>query len=68
MKVDLSKEQVMSALKEKAKEYDNMKGVELTEYDAQDVIRCMSNKAVSLNDATTEIIEGILYCLSLPIE
>ena len=67
MKVDVSKAEVMSALEEKAKEYDNMCGVELTDEDADDVIRAMSNKAMSLNDAVTEIIEGILSCLFLEI-
>lgn len=67
MKVDISKAEVMSALQEKAKEYNNMCSVKLTDEDANDVIRAMSNKAISLNDAVTEIIEGILTCLFLEI-
>ncbi len=63
MKVDITKQQALAKLKEVAENYENMVGVELTEEDAQDVIRAMSNKAISLDQAATEIIQGILYCL-----
>ena len=63
MKVNITKQQVLAKLKEVAENYENMIGVELTEEDANDVIRCMSNKAVSLDEAAKEIVEGILVCL-----
>lgn len=61
--IELTKAQVLVKLKEVAENYENMVGVELTEEDAQDVIRAMSNKAISLDQAAKEIIEGILDCL-----
>ena len=67
MKVNITNEQALTKLKEVAKEYDNMSGIEITEEDAQDVIRAMSNKELSLDDAAKEIVEGILYCLCLEI-
>ena len=67
MKANITNEQVLTKLKEVAKEYDNMSGIEITEEDAQNVIRAMSNKELSLDDAAKEIVEGILYCLSLEI-
>ncbi len=63
MEVNIAKQQVLAKLKEVAENYENMVGVELTEEDANDVIRCMSNKAVSLDEAAKEIVEGILDCL-----
>jgi len=63
MKVDITTKEALAKLEEVAENYENMIGVELTEEDATDVIRCMSNKAVSLDDAAKEIIEGILACL-----
>ena len=63
MKVNITKQQALAKLEEVAEKYENMIGVELTEEDANDVIRCMSNKAVSLDEAAQEIIEGILDCL-----
>jgi hypothetical protein len=63
MKVDITKQQALAKLKEVAENYENMVGVKLTEEDAQDVIRAMSNKAISLDQAATEIVQGILYCL-----
>lgn len=63
MKVNITKQQALAKLKEVADNYENMIGVELTEEDANDLIRCMSNKAVSLDDAAKEIVEGILSCL-----
>ena len=63
MNVNITKQQALAKLKEVADKYENMIGVELTEEDANDVIRCMSNKAVSLDDAAKEIVEGILTCL-----
>ena len=63
MKVNITKQQALAKLKEVAEKYENMIGVELTEEDANDVIRCISNKAVSLDDAAQEIVEGILNCL-----
>jgi hypothetical protein len=63
MKVDITKQQALAKLKEVAENYENMVGVELTEEDAQDVIRAMSNKAISLDQAAMEIVQGILYCL-----
>lgn len=63
MKVDVTKQQALAKLKEVAENYENMVGVELTEEDAQDVIRAMSNKAISLDQAAMEIVQGILYCL-----
>ena len=63
MKVDVTKQQALAKLKEVAENYENMVGVELTEEDAQDVIRAMSNKAISLDQAVMEIVQGILYCL-----
>ncbi len=67
MKVNITNEQALAKLKEVAKEYDNMSGIEITEEDAQDVIRAMSNKELSLDDAAKEIVEGILYYLCLEI-
>lgn len=67
MNVNITKQQALAKLKEVADNYENMVGVELTEEDADDMIRCMSNKAVSLDDAAQEIIEGILNCLSREI-
>lgn len=67
MNVNITKQQALAKLKEVADNYENMIGVELTEEDANDVIRCMSNKAVSLDDAAQEIIVGILVCLSREI-
>jgi hypothetical protein len=63
MNVNITKQQALAKLKEVADNYENMIGVELTEEDANDLIRCMSNKAVSLDDAAKEIVEGILSCL-----
>lgn len=63
MNVNITKQQALAKLKEVADNYENMIGVELTEEDSNDMIRCMSNKAVSLDDAAKEIIEGILSCL-----
>ena len=63
MKVNITKQQALAKLEEVAEKYENMIGVELTEEDANDVIRCMSNKAVSLDVAAQEIVEGILDCL-----
>ena len=63
MKVNITKQQALAKLEEVAEKYENMIGVELTEEDANDVIRCMSNKAVSLDEAAQEIVEGILNCL-----
>jgi hypothetical protein len=63
MKVDITKQQALAKLKEVAENYENMVGVELTEEDAQYVIRAMSNKAISLDQAAMEIVQGILYCL-----
>ena len=63
MNVNITKQQALAKLKEVADNYENIIGVELTEEDANDMIRCMSNKAVSLDDAAKEIIEGILSCL-----
>ena len=68
MNVNITKQQALEKLKEVADKYENMVGVELTEEDANDVIRCMSNKAVSLDDAVQEIVEGILNCLFREIE
>ena len=68
MNVNITKQQALAKLKEVADNYENMIGVELTEEDANDVIRCMSNKAVSLDDAAKEIIEGILTCLFCEIK
>ena len=68
MKENITKQQALEKLKEVADKYENMIGVELTEEDANDVIRCMSNKAVSLDDAAQEIVEGILSCLFREIE
>ena len=68
MNVNITKQQALAKLKEVADNYENMVGVELTEEDANDVIRCMSNKAVSLDDAAQEIVEGILNCLFREIE
>ena len=63
MKVNITKQQALAKLEEVAEKYENMIGVELTEEDANDVIRCMGNKAVSLDEAAQEIVEGILNCL-----
>ena len=63
MNVNITKQQALAKLKEVADKYENMIGVELTEEDANDVIRCMNNKAVSLDEAAQEIVEGILNCL-----
>lgn len=63
MNVNITKQQALAKLKKVADNYESMIGVELTEEDANDVIRCMSNKAVSLDDAAKEIVEGILSCL-----
>lgn len=68
MNVNITKQQALEKLKEVANKYENMVGVELTEEDANDMIRCMSNKAVSLDDAAQEIVEGILNCLFREIE
>ena len=68
MKENITKHQALEKLKEVADKYENMIGVELTEEDANDVMRCMSNKAVSLDDAAQEIVEGILGCLFREIE
>ena len=68
MNVNITKQQALAKLKEVADNYENMIGVELTEEDANDVIRCMSNKSVSLDDAAQEIVEGILNCLFREIE
>ena len=68
MKVNVTKKEVLAKLKEVADKYENMIGVELTEEDANDVIRCMSNEAVSLDEAAQEIVEGILNCLFREIE
>ena len=68
MKENITKQQALEKLKEVADKYENMIGVELTEEDANDVMRCMSNKAVSLDDAAQEIVEGILGCLFREIE
>jgi hypothetical protein len=65
---EITKAQVMTALKTTAANYENMIGVELTDEDADDVIRAMKNKALSLNDAAKEIVEGILVCLFRTIE
>ena len=67
MKINITTEQAMAKLKEVANEYENMCGVEITDEDADNVIRCMSNKAVSLDNAAKEIVEGILTCLCLEI-
>ena len=63
MNVNITKQQALAKLKEVADNYENMIGVEITEEDANDLIRCMSNKAVSLDVAAQEIVEGILNCL-----
>ena len=68
MNVNITKQQALTKLKEVADKYENMVGVELTEEDANDMIRCMNNKAVSLDDAAQEIVEGILNCLFREIE
>jgi hypothetical protein len=65
MKTDITIEQALVKLKETANDYENMCGIELTDEDAQNVIRAMSNKAISLNEAAREIVEGILDCLCL---
>lgn len=67
MNVNITKQQALAKLKEVADNYENMCGIEITEEDADNVIRCMSNKAVSLDDAAKEIVEGILTCLCLEI-
>jgi uncharacterized protein YpuA (DUF1002 family) len=63
MKVNVTKKEVLAKLKEVADNYENMIGVELTEEDVNDVIRCMNSEKVSLNVAAKEIVEGILSCL-----
>ena len=68
MNVNITKQQALAKLKEVADNYENMVGVELTEEDADDMIRCMSNKAGSLDDAAQESVEGILNCLFREIE
>ena len=65
---EITKAQVMAALKTTAANYENMIGVELTDEDADNVIRAMKNKELSLNDAAKEIVEGILVCLFRTIE
>lgn len=68
MNVNITKQQALAKLKEVADNYENMIGVELTEEDANDVIRAMSNKAISLDQAAMEVVQGILYCLCRKIE
>ena len=58
-----TRNEVLAKLKKVAENYENMIGVEFTEEDVNDVIRCMNNKSLSLNDAAKEIVEGILDCL-----
>ena len=64
MKANITKQQVLAKLKEVAEKYENMVGVELTEEDANDVIRYMRVNEVSLDKAVKEIVKGILDCLS----
>lgn len=64
MKAKITKQQVLAKLKEVAERYENMIGVELTEEDANDVIRYMRDNDVSLDKAAKEIVEGILDYLS----
>lgn len=68
MKTEITTEQALAKLKTVANDYDNMSGIEITEEDAENVIRAMNNKSISLDDAANEIIQGILYCLCLNIE
>jgi len=65
---EITRAQVMTALKTTAANYENMIGVELTEEDVDDVIRAMKNLELSLNDAAKEIVEGILVCLFRTVE
>lgn len=64
MKAKITKQQVLAKLKEVAERYENMIGVELTEEDANDVIRYMRDNDVSLDVAAKKIVEGILDWLS----
>ena len=64
MKANITKQKVLAKLKEVAEKYENMVGVELTEEDANDVIRYMRDNDVSLDKAAKEIVEGISDFLS----
>jgi len=68
MKENVTIAQVLTALKNAADEYENMVGVELTEEDADNVLRCMREENKSIDDAAKEIVEGILNCLSHEIK
>ena len=67
-KEQVTKAQVMDALKKTAANYEGMIGVELTDEDADNVIRAMKNLELSLDEAAKDIVEGILVCLFRPIE
>lgn len=64
MKANITKQKVLAKLKEVAEKYENMVGVELTEEDANDVIRYMRDNDVSLDNAAKKIVEGISDYLS----
>lgn len=68
MKENITVAQVLTALENTANNYENMVGVELTEEDANNVVRCMKEENKSLEEATKEIVEGILNCLSREIK